>query len=416
MRAVLLLSTVVFLTSGPAPAETLPTKGTFDGFYHRDRWGVGHFGFFIVRPDLHAALGPYDGKPIRLEVTKGVQPKNPGPAIMLEIGSIEPLSPAPLDVDISTIPCNLEPGAPFQLILNLTNTTEKTLTVPVSGVVVVLYGPSDLPGGGEPNAPSWLVPEYTKAQMNVRYLRHIQLGQVIAKTDQREYANLAHGSYILIDPNDRFPLVIFFDRGLDAGEYELQATVNGPRPGVPAYGGQKLDIPKTGRPSSAAEPLRVLHRNIERTDDWYLFEMTVAPPKGRTVRRVAFEMPEPAGFAGRIRAFAKDGTPIALKAARIFADGSSSEYDPPARGRYRMSTMPEKGLKIVGKLRPATPLRKPVHKILLDILTDRGAETLTLMQEADDLGACPDLMGSRKTTPGRLFDHDLLDAGRPSVL
>ncbi len=416
MRVVLLLSIAVFLTSGPAPAETLPTKGTFDGSYHRDRWGVGHFRFFIVCPNLHAALGPYDGKPIRLEVTQAVQPNNPGPAIMLEIGSIEPLPPPPLDVDITTIPCNVAPGAPFQLILNLTNTSDKTLTVPVSGVTFVLLGHSGLPAGPDPNAPSWLVSEYTNAQMNVRRLRHIQLGQVIAKTDQRKYANLAHGSYILIDPNDRFPLVIFFDRGLDAGGYELQATVNGPRPGVPASCRQKLDIPRIGRPSSAPEPLRVLHKNIERTDDWYLFEMTIAPPKGRTVRRVAFDMPEPAGFAGRIRAFAKDGTPIALKATRIFADGSSSEYNPPARGRYRMSTMPEKGLRIVGKFHPETPLRKPVDRILLDILTDRGAETLTLMQEADDLGVCPELMGSRKTTPGRLFDHDLLDAGGPPVL
>src|SRR5688500_10889557 len=89
---------IIAVAASSLSAECLPSEGVFEGYYHRDRWGVGHFNYFLVHPDLHAQLSAFEGDPIRLVVTKAIQPENPGDSMIHEIGAITPLPKSPLQI------------------------------------------------------------------------------------------------------------------------------------------------------------------------------------------------------------------------------------------------------------------------------------------------------------------------------
>jgi len=162
---------VCSITDDPAIADTLGTTGTFEGVYHRDRWGVGHFGYFIVHPGLHAKLAEYEGKRIRLTVTKGSQPTNPGPAIMLEIGEIAILEEPPLRISLGTIPEKLAPEVPFQVVCRLSNVTQGPLKLLGSDAVISV---NSVPKVTDPEQPAWLLKDYKQGQMACP-VHHLQL-------------------------------------------------------------------------------------------------------------------------------------------------------------------------------------------------------------------------------------------------
>ena len=371
---------IILCTTCSIFAEVLPTKGTFEGSYHRDRWGVGHFKFFIVHPDLHKQLASYEDKPIRLEVTKGSQPMNPGPAIMLAIDKITPLEPSPLQIRISTVPGNVRAKMPFQLILEMVNTTNQSLKVPIANIIMRVRHQGKVQPGLDPAEPSWFIKEYTNAQMATGALRQVQMGQALLKTSTGGYGNLAHGNSIVIPPNDIFPLVVVFDEGLDAAGYEVEAFAAGPV-------WQNLDIPTNPAFKSAGiQPLRILQKTVTTLEQEYAFEMVVAPPKGQTRRRAGFDTPERTGFCGRIHAYAKDGTRIPLKAERVFERKQWSEYSLPVQGRYKLIDLQEQGLKLRGRFHKASCFNKhSIDRILVDILTDRGVETVLLATSFKDI-------------------------------
>ena len=89
MTAIMPWLVMALLSWSPLAAEIVPTSGTAEGIYHQDRWGVGHFDYFIVDPGLHAKLHPYEGRRIRFKITKAEQPMNPGPGILLALDGIE---------------------------------------------------------------------------------------------------------------------------------------------------------------------------------------------------------------------------------------------------------------------------------------------------------------------------------------
>ena len=60
---------VAFFTTWPALGAILPTKGTFEGIYHRDRWGVGYFNSFESRT--------FDESGETVELIDGSQIDNP---------------------------------------------------------------------------------------------------------------------------------------------------------------------------------------------------------------------------------------------------------------------------------------------------------------------------------------------------
>lgn len=384
MRSVVISGLIIFCITFSAFAEDLPTTGTFEGFYHRDRWGVGYFKFFVVHPDLHKQLAPYEGKPIRLEVTKGSQPMNPGSAIMLAIGKITSLQPSPLQIRISTVPGNVRAKMPFQLILEMVNTGNQSLTVPISNVIMRLRHQRKVQPSLDPTGPSWFIKEYTNAQMAVGVLRQVQMYQALLKTSTGGYGNLAHGNSILIPPHDIFPLIVVFDEGLDAGEYEIEAFAAGPL-------WQNLDIPtKTSLLIADMEPLRVLQKTVMTLAQEYAFEMVVAPPKGQTRRRAGFDVAERAGWCGRIHAYAKDGTRIPLKAERVFERKQWGEYNLPVQGRYKIIDLPEEGIQLRAKFHTASRFSKhTIDRIVVDILTDRGAETVVLATNFNDVHWAP---------------------------
>lgn len=394
MRSVVISGLIIFCTTFSAFAEDLPTTGTFEGVYHRDRWGVCHFKFFIVHPDLHNQLAPYEGKPIRLEVTKGSQPMNPGPAIMLAIGKITPLEPSPMQIRISTVPGNVRAKMPFQLILEMVNTADQSLTVPISNVMLRFRCQHKVQPSLDLAKSSWFIKEYTNAQMAVGVLRQVQMGQALLKTSTGGYGNLAHGNSILIPPHDIFPLVVVFDEALDTAEYEIEVSATAWKDKTllrQARIWQNLDIPtKTSLLVADMEPLRVLQKMVSALEEQYAFEMAVAPPKVQRLRHAGFDTPECADWCGRIHAYAKDGTRIPLKAERVFQRKQWGEYNLPIQGRYKLIDLPEEGIQLRGKFHTASRFSKqPVDRLLVDILTGRGAETLVLATNFNDVQWAP---------------------------
>lgn len=204
-----------------ALAETLPTTGTFEGVYHRDRWGVGHFLFFIVHPGLHEKLAKYEGKLIRLKVTKGTQPMNPGPAIMLAVGEIKELPQPPLEIRTKTRPTKVTAGQPFQLMVEVTNRSEvDSLLYPVH-VLSTIRQPSLHPGQ-KPNDPYWMIKEYTVGQLSIGCTR-TQMG---ASEPFRGRANLnGRSGRLLLPRGASYVWVTSFPKGVPPGDGELKVDV-----------------------------------------------------------------------------------------------------------------------------------------------------------------------------------------------
>src|SRR5689334_6164537 len=135
-RYVVVSLVTVLLIINELPAEILPETGTFEGVYHRDRWGVGRFAFFVVDPALHEQLARYEGRRIQIDVTKGVQSVNPGSVTMQAIGSIKPLPESPLAVRIEF--AAPRPNESFQLVCRLENESDQECFVRLSDVNIAV--------------------------------------------------------------------------------------------------------------------------------------------------------------------------------------------------------------------------------------------------------------------------------------
>ena len=136
---------LAMIVLAPLRAELISRQGTYDGVYHRDRWGQGRFSFLLVAPELHARLKQYDGKPIRLECRSIEQKKNPGPGTVREIGAITPLDkrPIPIKVDFSFRVGDFPGKDNVEFVCRLTNQSQEPIQAGPFSVNLRLYlGPS----------------------------------------------------------------------------------------------------------------------------------------------------------------------------------------------------------------------------------------------------------------------------------
>jgi len=361
----------------PAVAEMLLTTGTFDGVYHQDRWGVGHFGWFIVRPGLHARLARYEGKRIRLTVTKGEQPVSPGPAIMHEIGEVAVLGDPPLAIRLSTIPAKPAPGVPLQVMVRLENTTQAPLGISRDVTVISVNA---VPKVDRPEQPVWLMKDYTRGQMATPVQR-VQLVAPVTLPD-RAPTNLAPLGNLTLPAGDSFPFVALLPDGLPEGKYEIEASTHVlPDPKtVECLTWLRFDVAGANRNErDEPPPLRVLERSVRAAADGYRASAAVAPPAGEQ-RRIAVNADHTGlAYAGRIQAVAEDGTGIDVQA----------DY-PNWQGEWRLDAVPEDGFRIEIPFGRASHFDgNAIARVTLDLLTDRGVQTFLLAEDFADPLACP---------------------------
>ncbi len=373
---------LLLMLSLGATGEDLPTRGTFEGVYHRDRWGVGHISFFIVDPGLHNQLAKYDRRRIRLTVTKGEQPMNPGPAIIQAVTDIALVPDPPLQIGLRTIPDTLGPSTQFQMICELKNRTKSPLWVHNTSVLLRLRHPYKT---DKPDEPSLLVRGYTRGQLAVG-ANQVQMYQRLVKTSTGGYSNLAGNNRVLVPPGDVFPLVVLFDQGLPSGEYEVGASARGRSK---EWGDElpqstewmAFDVRKTeARKTSATAQLNIAEKSITNLPDSYHLSVRLFSKKNEDRRIARCGEEKNARCVGRLLALASDGSEIPLK-----VEQAGQEEDP-----CRLVGVPEEGVNIQISFRQETRFpSKGIRRLLLDVLTDKGIESFVVADSLEDVHVPP---------------------------
>lgn len=356
-------------------AENLPTKGTFISVYHKDTWGVGRFLFFIVEPSLHAKLSPFEGKRISLEVTKGSQPENPGPAVMEEIGDIQTLPDPPLSVELATRPKAIATNVPFQVICTLQNSGNRPL--PVSGRDVTVRLARELKNESEPDAPDFLIPSYKRGQLQTSSEPFGMYSSLVTDSGG-QYEMLSHGDHLIIPANDHFPVVLMFSNGLPVGKYELQLSARAQL--------DKEQLEATDK-WLAIEVANELHEAIHLKHDYGVLRRSVSLEEGAYSATISIAAPEEAQqriaqssefgkavFAGQLRAFTKTGEPVRL---RVHAQEPSTTW--------QLTPVPPTGVNIAVGFRKATNFpSQAIYTLFIDLLMGDGVESFCLANEYDD--------------------------------
>ena len=385
----------------PAVGESLPTSGTFEGVYHQDRWGVGHFGFFIVHPALHAKLAPFDGKLVRLKVTGGTQPMNPGPAVMLGVDEITELPRPPLDIRFRTRPSEVRAGQPFQLIVELTNRSTDGAVLSPGGVFSAIRQPYLQPAQ-KPNDPSHWFKEYTVGQLSTggkRIQMHGMVGYRGRQTFQGRVNLNGRGGRLLLLPGASWAWVAWFPKGLSANDAELNvhlsyALTNSTAPlGSRTSQGQfelwhHFDVSKAagGGPAPEDEP-RLVVSDVELPDGkdgWTDLQFNLSPAKGKAVRvpgtinRVTGQVDaEKYAHIARLEGIAADGSQVELEGLRLPDRGT-------ANGIAQLVELPETGAPIRGRFRKVSRFAPALRQVVLRVMTDQGIVSVALAKDFKD--------------------------------
>lgn len=391
-----------------ARGETLPSSGTFEGTYHRDRWGVGRFQYFVVDPDLHEVLAPFEGWPIRLVVNRAAQTGRSSSAI-LEIGEVTALDRSPLEVKVRTIPEAVTDAGPFQFVVELVNHSPQAIAVRNESVMLKVRHQPDVERGDEPSP---LFEKYSHAQLSVKSVHSVQMYQSFVKTAARRYANLSRGVNIRIPAGGSFPLVVLFDDGLAAGEYEIEVSGRCREDKTwhrPSRIWMNLEVgPEEGERPERPGQLRLVRKAIEVAGVNYPFEFVLAPQEGDARGLVGFEGPETEGWTGRVRALDEAGVLIPVRADPIYARRTSPHF-------WQVVEIPQEGLRLRGTFRKASYFsQQSVARVVVDVLTERGVETFVLSEQFEDaavpalppFGPEHDGVKLRARAAKRAFRHD----------
>jgi len=364
-------------------AELLPTSGTFEGIYHRDRFGVGRFGFFIVHPSLHPKLAEFEGRYIRVEVAGGAQPYNPGPAVMTRVGKIVELPQPPVRLELTTVPHPAGEGQPCQVLLRVGNAGQAPLTLRSDPVTVALRR------GGEPRADVQdTFGGYRRGQFAAETGKW-QLRSVAKSTPWRRHHILGHPSdwvpRVTIQPGETFPFCLALDKGLAKGQYEIAARLSlhldADKP-VPVAGWLALDVPTNPQDTRPQIPsaLRLRPSAFRVRDEWTAVDLrlTNGGPQPRWIPQCT-DNERALLWLGRLHGTTREGKEIPLTFS--YPKGSS-KGSPEA---CTMARVPPEGLQTTIEFRPESAFSEsPVARLTCEILTDRGLETFVLADAFTD--------------------------------
>jgi len=382
--------------SETARGAILPTEGTFRDFYHRDRFGVARFKFFLVHPSLLPKLAPYEGRYIEVEVTKGIQPVNPGPAIMLEVGRVVELPQPPVKLALSTVPSSLGEQRPCQLLLRVRNTGEAPLTLEPNQVTLSLRHAAEDRQDREDIFGSGYKQNQFAATAGGWQLRSIALS-----VPWRRHHILGHPSdcipRLTLGPGEVFPFCIALDNGLAKGRYEVGGGVSlyldRDKP-APASAWLAFDVPGPERAEPEANSgLRLTHSPFRLKDEWASVNLRLAN-EGTEPRSIPQCLDNEAVrlWVGRLHGFSRDGGEVPLT-FNYPVGGSKGSPD-----SCRIVRVPKSGLETALEFRAESMFSDaPIARLSCDILTDRGLETFPVADDfKDETFAAPPPFGPEK--------------------
>lgn len=353
-----------------AEAELLPETGTFEGIYHKQPWGNAAFEFFVVPPELQKKLDPFDGKPIRLTVTKGIQRMNPGPSEMQELGRIEELTPAPIELRVVTVPETPMANRPFQVVVGLKNVSKTpTLLEPIIGIATLCFS-------------NW----QHRAQMGWAF------------QDGASSASVRSGP-LLLPPGGSFIWSVPVESLAGVGEIQVEFSLRWVDPESEFWvaGGLKelpgLKFHKAWRPlrvlsekeappfarDETVTPLAAKDVRIAAGEDgWQDLEFRLAPAAGEKIQ-VLSAVDRLTGkvyrFAtqGRLEGYSERGESVLAKIQR---PGSDTDAGPAGRPVTILADLPAEGAPIRLRFQTNPDIPGPLVRLKFSTVTEHGVQDL----------------------------------------
>jgi hypothetical protein len=357
-------------------AEMLPLKGTFEGTYRVDRWGVGRFAFYFVSPALRNRLQEFENVPIRLEVLRAVQQINPGPGIIEEIGDVSPIDTKndPLSLEVTTsFPNWISPDQrAVTIFTRIHNGSAGPLRVSIKELIYEGSSPKSIANG---HLPDRFMPGYTRSQSAIKrtIIQPSPWNQLVSGATAIE-----SGHQFEIAGSDFFPIVQQIL--LPPGGHELIVTIryrHGERR-IKAEERVLVDVPPTSlvlSPSSS-DAERSATTRLTASDISFQFpELTFridAEPADPPRRVVMCDRGSIPLLAGTIEGLDNEGSHVTL---HIDERNSCSNAGEP----WKLMEIPAEGLTTRIKLRVSIfdpPKKATLFRIKL--LTDRGLGTLDI--------------------------------------
>jgi hypothetical protein len=360
-----------------------PEKETIEGFFHKDRWGVGKVGGTLASLDLLEQLAPFEGKPVRVAFGGPVHTWNQHVDMFRELKNVESLPTLPLKILAASRSDRLQASRPFEVVIHLENTG--TLPVRVRQLHASLFVRYARPKGNLEilEATNEFFPYRTEQRSySIKYSRMGLTPTKAIDAPMTDPGDLHVASAFLIEPGDRFPLSLEFSEGLPPEEYELalqvlslEDTPRGQDQWALAAAWIPLDVhPARETPKELPAPgFRVEEKHLYKdVNSQYLLEVRLLPNLEGPHRIISRSRAKGEMLlAGRMKALDLEGRPISLRTFGCYS-GSALGEDP-----WRVDPIPEGGL--LARVRFwRTADGPPIQTIQLDLMSERGLERVIL--------------------------------------
>jgi hypothetical protein len=357
----------------PSRGELAPDSGTFAGIYHQDRWGVGHFGDFFVSPELHERLSDFEGRRVRIEARRIVQPINPGPAFIQEITHIVAAPKSPLRMEVVARPSRLLPQC-YELTVFMVNRGGNPIDINLERLT--------LEGSWPPERKVYKEEAqrhmgYTNKQLSVN--RQSFLHGWDGDSPISSHVVIPVGRIVRIAPGQKFPIVA--DPIWHAGEAEYKLSLRGERGLEDAatwFRTEELEESVLQR-----EDVRIVIDNATIVSDVggdIDVRMTLRAQDGKKPLIVVSPREPRPVVAGKLLGTTEQGRFQRVCVPTFGTYGGPSQLQP----------IPAEGLSVALRLR--RPLRSSYR---YEVLTERGLE---MAEFTVSEGEMPD---TRSTRPGR---------------
>jgi hypothetical protein len=397
-RMIVIIFVLLFVFQTLSHGEILPTEGTFKGMYHCYRSGIGRFSSsYLIPESLQSKFDKYDGKLIEVNVTKGIQPANPGYAIILDVAEIKELPVPPVSLNLEIIPNKIPANGAFQILVRIKNNSNNTITIkPESVTIAALQVPDDKSEQGD-------FYSYYHIGQFMSELQHRQLRSVIYSVPWRSYHILGNPSDVVgrvsLEPGQSFPFVLAFDEGLVKGQYEaeaiLQYYINNGADSIPVGDWIDFDIGAENTVALRAKSdLALKMLDIKTQYKWFLTNLTVTN-NGNSKRMLPQGILDHGEilWLGRIYGWSSDGKEIPLTFENpLYSSG------PPSNPFTITETSPGDTVNSEIRFRPMSYFPdNPITRVTCELLTDHGLEPFVLNDTFNDsLFIKPPSYGSEK--------------------
>jgi hypothetical protein len=354
-----------------ASAETLPSSGEFEGVYHRDRWGVGRFAYWIVPPELHDYLKEFENRRIKLHVLKADEQESPGRGMIRRVGEVEVLEASPLDFELRTEVQWNRNQRELETTFFLINRSETPIDVSLHDVVMGVRSEA----GQSDSARADIFDEQTRSQVRTTSQGLQWLNNHFALANE----SFEQGHHLKIRPKERFPIVARIPISL--GQHEVSIT------GRPSVGDNWKPPKSSWFRISVSEEAKPSERKSQLKIDDMQWKMSTNP-FGAPVLRLSFTLKRP---ADQDRAAAvctrRDRVLMAGTIAGVDETGSVRKletdpcYDCSNRGEpWQLKPIPPEGFSTAIDIRERQVLlgRAELRQVRLELLTDQGLEAFTV--------------------------------------